>query len=86
MNMAAGASERRRVDLTARRTQRASRVYGQFVGLMKVILPTIATALLLVVVIVVFLAVVVPLVVVIIVVVVVVEIVVVLVVLVLGLL
>ena len=51
MNMAAGASERRRVDLTARRTQRASRVYGQFVALMKVILPTVATALLLVVVI-----------------------------------
>ena len=51
MNMAAEASERRRVGLTARRIQRASRFYGQFVGLMKVILPTLATALLLVVVI-----------------------------------
>ena len=47
--MAAEASERRRVGLTARRIQRASRFYGQFVGLMKVILPTVATALLLVV-------------------------------------
>ena len=46
--MAARASERRRVGLTARRIQRASRFYGQFVGLMKVILPTVATALLLI--------------------------------------
>ncbi|MBO88768.1 MAG: LPS export ABC transporter periplasmic protein LptC [Rickettsiales bacterium] len=51
MKMAAEALERRKVGLTARRTQRASRVYGQFVGLMKVILPTVAMALLLVVVI-----------------------------------
>lgn len=51
MNTAAAASTRRRVALTARRTQRASRLYGHFVGLMKVLLPTVATALLLIVVI-----------------------------------
>lgn len=51
MSTVAAASTRRRVALTARRTQRASRVYGQFVGFMKVLLPTVATALLLIVVI-----------------------------------
>ena len=51
MSMAAEASTRGRVALSARRTQRAGRLYGQFVGFMKVVLPTIATALLLIVVI-----------------------------------
>lgn len=51
MSMAAEASSRGRVALTARRTQRAGRMYGHFVGFMKVLLPTVATALLLIVVI-----------------------------------
>ena len=49
--MAAEASTRDRVALSVRRTQRAGRLYGQFVGFMKVVLPTIATALLLIVII-----------------------------------
>ena len=51
MSMAAEASMRGRVALTARRAQWSGRLYGRFVGFMKVMLPTIATALLIIVVI-----------------------------------
>ena len=51
MSMATEAPARGRVALTARRTQSAGYLYGHFVGFMKVLLPTVATALLLIVVI-----------------------------------
>jgi lipopolysaccharide export system protein LptC len=51
MSMATEAPTRGKLTLTARRTQSAGYIYGHFVGFMKVLLPTVATALLLIVVI-----------------------------------
>jgi lipopolysaccharide export system protein LptC len=51
MSMATEAPARGRVALTARRTQSLGYFYGHFVGFMKVLLPTVATALLLIVII-----------------------------------
>ena len=51
MNMATEAPVRGRVALTGRRTQSAGYLYGHFVSFMKVLLPTVATALLLIIVI-----------------------------------
>jgi lipopolysaccharide export system protein LptC len=51
MSTATEAPVRDRVALTARRTQSASYFYGYFVSFMKVLLPTVATALLLIVII-----------------------------------
>jgi lipopolysaccharide export system protein LptC len=51
MSMATEAPARGRVALTARRTQSLGYFYGHFVGFLKVLLPTFATALLLIVII-----------------------------------
>ena len=47
MDAAAAVPQRPTIALSARRTQPTGRFYGHFVGLLKVVLPTVATALLL---------------------------------------